>query len=138
MKIRTILLSVTLLPLFCGCSDEQSTENNNLAEQITQHWELKHAERNGRKTETLVDAFLKLENNGTAMVNIDGTPQSAKWTVSGTHLTISETRADYLATDYKITDLGDSTLTLDVELRNTPFTMQFHIATREEPKEDLQ
>ncbi len=119
--------------LLTGCRDEQqNTEPNTSKEQLTQRWELTTAERNGKKTETLRDAYFDLQADGSGVINLDGNAQNAQWDTEDNFLKISDTQSDFLSTDYAISNLQDSTMTLSVELRNIPFVMHFRIAEEEQ------
>lgn len=119
--------------LLIGCRDEQqNTEPNTSKEQLTQRWELTTAERNGKKTETLRDAYFDLQADGSGVINLDGNAQNAQWDTEDNFLKISDTQSDFLSTDYAISNLQDSTMTLSVELRNIPFVMHFRIAEEEQ------
>jgi len=123
--------------LLIGCQDEQQvSETNTNKNQIAQHWVLTDAERNGKKTETLRDAYFDLKADGSGVINLDGNAQNAQWDVEGNYLKISETQSDFLSTDYTVSNLQDSTMTLSVELRKTAFVMNFVIAEEEEEKVD--
>lgn len=116
-----------------ACADEtQSADANRLKNDLAQRWELFAAERNGRQTESMTDAYLDLKSDGSAVVNLDGNGQNAQWTAADKTLTLSGTQSDYLSTDYTIKEMQDSILTLETELRNMPFLLQFKIATEED------
>lgn len=118
--------------LLIGCGDEQqNTEPETSKEQLAQRWELTDAERNGKKTETLRDAYFDLKADGSGVINLDGNAQNAQWDTEDNFLKISDTQSDFLSTDYAISNLEDSTMTLSVELRNIPFVMHFRIAEGE-------
>ena len=125
-----IVISAVFLLISCG--DEQpNTEINTNKNQLSQRWELTEAERNGKKTETLRDAYFDLQADGSGVINLDGNAQNAKWDTESNILKISETQSDFLSTDYAISDLQDSTMTLSVKLRNYDFVMHFKIAEEE-------
>lgn len=133
MNKLTYLFCFAGLLLFTNCTDEKGAiESEATLQKITQHWVLFEAERKGRKTETLTDAFLDLKAGGQATINIDGTVQDAVWNLEENVLKLSETQTSFLATDYQIQDLQDSLLVLKVELRSTPFLMKFNLKTEEE------
>jgi len=119
--------------LLIGCQDEQqTTETSTNKDQLAQRWELTEAERNGKKTETLRDAYFDLQADGSGVINLDGNAQNAQWEIDNNLLKISGTQSDFLSTDYAISDLQDSSMTLSVELRKTAFVMHFKIAVEEE------
>jgi len=123
--------------LLIGCQDEQqSTETNTSRDQLMQRWELTAAERNGKKTETLRDAYFDLKADGKGIINLDGNAQNAQWDIDNNLLKISGTQSDFLSTDYAVSNLQDSTMTLSVELRKTAFVMHFKIAVEEEKSVD--
>jgi len=123
--------------LLIGCQDEQqTTEISTSKDQIAKHWVLIDAERNGKKTETLRDAYFDLYAGGKGVINLDGNAQNAEWDIDDNFLKISGTQSDFLSTDYAISNLEDSTMTLSVELRKTAFVMNFKIAEEEEEKID--
>jgi heat shock protein HslJ len=122
--------------LLIGCQDEQQTsETNTSKDEIAQHWVLTEAERNGKKTETLRDAYFDLQADGSGVINLDGNAQNAQWEIDDNLLKISGTQSDFLSTDYAVSNLQDSTMTLSVELRKTDFVMHFKIAEEEEDEE---
>lgn len=134
MKGKIALINILFSVLFftsCGSDSTDAPINNDTQNKIAQHWELSTAKRNGRKTETLVDAFLKLQPNGTGTINIDGLPQSANWSIDESNLVISNTKSEYLSTKYEISKFKDSLLVLNVKLKSTPFEMTFHVAATE-------
>ena len=127
------LLFFLLILGFFACGDEAAEEQTNIQqEQLAQRWELYAAQRNGKNTDTMRDAYLDLKADGSGVINLDGNGQDAQWSVEGNALKISGTQTDMLSTDYMIKELKDSLLHLSVELRDTPFEMQFKIAEEEE------
>jgi hypothetical protein len=125
----TLLISAGFLLISCG--DEQSvSEANTSKDQLAQRWELIDAERNGKKTETLRDAYFDLQADGNGVINLDGNSQNAKWDTENNLLKISGTQSEFLSADYAISNLQDSTMTLSVELRKTAFVMHFKIAEK--------
>jgi hypothetical protein len=138
MNKHFFALLISAVFLFISCGDEQqNTETDTNKDQLMQRWELTEAERNGKKTETLRDAYFDLQADGKGVINLDGNAQNAEWDTQGNLLKISGTQSDFLSTDYAISNLQDSTMTLSVELRNIPFVMHFKIAEAEE-KDSLQ
>ena len=127
----TLLISAGFLLISCG-DEQQTTETDTSKDQLAQHWELTSAERNGKKTETLRDAYFDLKVDGSAVINLDGNAQNAQWDTEDNFLKISDTQSDFLSTGYAISNLQDSTMTLSVELRNIPFVMHFKIAEEEQ------
>ena len=139
MNKHFFALVVSAVFLFISCGDEQqNTEANTNKDQLAQHWELTGAERNGKKTETLRDAYFDLQADGSGVINLDGNAQNAQWESEDNFLKISGTQSDFLSTDYAVSNLQDSTMTLSVELRNIPFVMHFKIAEEEEKVDSLQ
>lgn len=133
-----LLISAGFLLISCG-DEQQTTEIDTSKDQLAQRWELTDAERNGKKTETLRDAYFDLQADGNGVINLDGNAQDASWNVENNLLKISGTQSDFLSTDYAISNLQDSMMTLSVELRNIDFVMNFKIAVeQEEPVDSLQ
>ena len=130
-----LLVTAGFLLISCG-DEQQTTETETNKDQLTQRWELTEAERNGKKTETLRDAYFDLQADGSGVINLDGNAQNAQWDTEDNFLKISGTQSDFLSTDYAISNLQDSTMTLSVELRKTAFVMHFKIAQEEEEQED--
>lgn len=127
------LLFFLLVLGISACGDDAATADVDAQkEQLVQRWELFAAQRNGKSTDTMRDAYLDLKADGSGVVNLDGNGQNARWSVSENKLTISGTQTDFLSTDYTIKELKDSTLHLSVELRDTPFEMMFKIAEEED------
>ena len=137
MNKHFFALLISAVFLFISCGDEQqNTGPDTNKSQLAQRWELTEAERNGKKTETLRDAYFDLQADGKGVINLDGNAQNAEWDTEGSLLKISGTQSDFLSTDYAISNLQDSTMTLSVELRNIPFVMHFKIAESEEEQID--
>ena len=133
-----LLIITGFLLISCG-DEQQNTEIDTNKDQLAQRWELATAERNGKKTETLRDAYFDLQVDGNAVINLDGNAQNAQWDMEENFLKISGTQSGFLSTDYAISDLQDSSMTLTVELRKIPFVMNFRIAEEEkEPIDSLQ
>ena len=117
-----------LLLLGSGCDNEQPATAetvDRLPEKIAGEWVLVEATRNGKKTETLNNAELQFNADGTAMVNLTGTPQYAKWQSQGNVITLSETQDPYLNTQFTVTDLTDDRLVYDMTINSFSFTMHF-------------
>lgn len=133
MNKHIFCFSILCCFLFVSCADEQNdAQDQDNKIQLTNRWELTSAQRSGKKTETLRDAYFDLKEDGTAIVNLDGRPQDARWETTANLLTLSDTQSDYLAADYEISNLQDSTVTLSVTWRDMPFVMDFKIAKEEE------
>lgn len=130
-----ILISAGFLLISCG-DEQQTAETQTSKDQLTQRWELMDAERNGKSTETLRDAYFDLQADGSGVVNLDGNAQNAQWEIEDNFLKISGTQSSFLSTDYAISDLQDSTMTLSVELRKTAFVMRFKVAQKVEQEEE--
>ena len=104
-KYLFALLIITGFSLISCGDEQQNTEIDTNKDQLAQRWELATAERNGKKTETLRDAYFDLQVDGNAVINLDGNAQNAQWDMEENFLKISGTQSGFLSTDYAFSDL---------------------------------
>jgi hypothetical protein len=111
----TLLLSLTIaLP---SCKNESELNR----QKLIGNWELSAGLRNGKETESLSGTVFSFGLDNKMETNLPvGIESPADYEVSDKEIT-QKGRSEI---KYKIIELGDSTLTLGLEMRGTEFVMQ--------------
>jgi hypothetical protein len=103
--------------LLTACEDEAAERNKSL---IPGRWELVRGIRNGKETQTLEGTFFEFGTDGKMNTNLPvGLGPDNTFELSGKE--IKQKGSKTLV--YTIQTLSDSTLTLQIELRGTPFEL---------------
>jgi hypothetical protein len=111
----TIILSI--LVLMPSCKNE--TELNR--QKLIGSWELSTGIRNGKETESLSGTVFSFGSDNKMETNLPvGIESPADYEISDKEI-IQKGRSEI---KYKIIELGDSTLTLGLEMRGTEFVMK--------------
>ena len=122
------LLWVALIGMMLiGCTTdnvEEETKN-----QLLGKWELQTAERAGKSTGSLRGLYFEFGEDGSLKTNILTVPEEGTYELKED---IIEQRNTQVSIDYKLEELGDSTLTLSTNLRNTDFKFVLARAVAEE------
>lgn len=114
------LLAISFCVLACA---ENEPEGQALTEEMLYgRWELSSATRNGQPTETLNTTFFEFAEEGQMINNLAGSRENVNYEFSGDDMLIRQTDGR-MPTDYSITSFTDSTLTLEMDLRNIPFVL---------------
>ncbi|MCB0663551.1 MAG: hypothetical protein KDC24_12475 [Saprospiraceae bacterium] len=100
-----------------GCE----TDNNNISGTIEGHWDVVSAERGGRPTTTLQEAYFEFLPENKAVINLDGNPQDAKFKLGGNSFTVSGTNMD---TEYNIETLVGDSMVLSATIMNRDFVFR--------------
>lgn len=136
--MKNVLPFVGALFLFqISCVNDPQTEGPTFdGDQLHGRWELVEAYRNGRKTETLTDAFYVFESNGDLSTNFPPSVNGQSLTYDFNGQKIKTKGAEEMVFD--VNELNDSTLTLSMIIQKFPFQLVLAKAmktTEEEPNE---
>lgn len=119
MSCRLILAFSIFFTAFGMQSCE--TDSTNYSGSILGHWEVVSAERGGKPTTTLQEAYFEFFPEDKAVLNLDGNPQEAKYALKGNTFSISGTNMD---TKYNIVTLQGDTMVLTATIMNRDFVFR--------------
>lgn len=105
-----------LLPLLLAC-DSDGPPPADLKAQLSGRWELAHATRSGRATESLDGTFFEFGGEQLT-TNLSGAASTAPYELDGMTIESADTR---LEQDYRIARISPDSLILQMEMRNFPF-----------------
>jgi hypothetical protein len=119
MSCRLFLAFSLLVTAFGMQSCE--TDKTNYSGAILGHWEVVSAERGGRPTTTLQEAYFEFLPKDKAVINLDGNPQDAKYVLRGDVFTVSGTNMD---TEYYIETLQGDSMVLSATIMDRDFVFR--------------
>lgn len=119
--LRVLLIGSVILSF--GCKEEPVYDPANL----TGHWEVYAAERNGKETTLLNGAVFLFEENGTMQTNVTG--QEHRGTFQINKATIEYTGESPM--QFKVTSLQGDTMSLSTELEGMRFMFDLQRTTTE-------
>ncbi len=125
MHQRKLVPFFFALLLTGGCGSDSTNSGSNhqdLAERLLGHWELVSALRDGRRTETLNGTFFTFLDSQTLVTNIGGMREEMPYELhDGSFLP----HGKRFQSEMFVEEIGDSTLTLKMLIRNVEFRMLF-------------
>jgi hypothetical protein len=110
--------------VFVSCNTDAVKSNTN----VTGYWTVVSALRDSRETRLLSDVFFQFESDGKMLTNLPNTADTT---------TYFEVKEDKIiqksapAVTYNILSKSDTTMTLRLEINNTPF--EIHLKRKNEP-----
>ena len=119
---RTLPFLGIFLLLQTACVDESKQEEIKFDQnQLTGHWEIVEAYRNGRKTETLDGTFYDFNKDGTMATNLTpkATPEQFKYHFDGKEIK----QEGGAGTVFKVDSLSDSYLDMSMIIQKFPFRL---------------
>ncbi len=125
--VKQIPKLLFLIFLLLGCSPEKEV-NDNL---IVGRWELDEAMRDGQRTTLLEGIYFEFYEDGSLKTNfnLSGAETTSKYELSGNFIQQSESD---LNLDYLISEINDTALVLNTELRGAKFEILLKKITQEE------
>ncbi len=125
MYRRKLILFFFVLLLSGSCGSDTSTggaATHDLAQRLQGHWELESAFRDGRRTETLNGTFFTFLDSQTLVTNLGGMREEMPYELRE-HSFLP--RGKRFQSEMIVEEIGDSTLTLKMLMRNVEFRMLF-------------
>lgn len=108
------LLGMTLT----ACASDAAEKAAEAKNQLLGKWELESAERGGKKTDSLRGLYFEFGADGSIVTNILGSEEAGAYEMKEG---VIEQRSPRMEVNYQVESLGDSTLVLITNLRNTDF-----------------
>ena len=100
-------------------TDEKSNPlPENVAQMVIGKWELREGYRNGIKTETLADTYFSFMDDGKMQTNLGGGNELVDYSIDERTITHG---SQNFPVDYAIEEIGDSTMTISMTMRDIPF-----------------
>ena len=123
MKLFPTKYYFALLFLLGFACTSDSDEAKQMQEQLIGKWELIEAYRNGSLAESLDDLFFEFYGDGKMRTNISGSTQQSEYQLDG-QVILQSAGDDGMELSYEITNISDSTLTLNTNLRRYQFKFE--------------
>ena len=119
-RIKLLLFSLVLV--LSSCAENEPEEQTLSESMLYGRWELSAATRNGQPTETLNTTFFEFYEGGEMVNNLAGSRETVHFEFVADDMLIRQPDGR-LPADYQVAAFTDSTLTLQLELRNIPFEL---------------
>lgn len=116
-----LLVAAMVVATFQSCTEEPTQ----IREHLTGRWEITSALRDGQSAASLAELYYEFSKDGQMSTNLPIASGASTYTIDGQEIT-----QDYKGQElyYQVSDISDSTLVLETELRNTRFTFYFQKA----------
>ena len=122
---RWLTLPLLGILVLSGCGQEQDDDKKEL---ILGRWEIQQAFRDGQATETLDKLYFEFFKDGQMRTNLMGA-ETATYELEDSQLYQRDSQMDI---DYTIESIGDSTMVLTTQLRDSNFRFQLRRSVQEE------
>ena len=106
-----------------GCKNEPAFQK----EQLTGHWEVYNAERNGKETSLLNRAVFLFREDGSMQTNITGRENTGTFSVEKNRIAFNSPEK----MEFEVLMLDKDTLTLSTDLQQLHFILDLHRTTTE-------